>query len=148
MISNRHDHRALVANTVERDYPQLRRLKDLIDRHCAHDQVAVVQKALRDLFEIIALLAKKPLDDSSAHLIQTWPMDVGASMIDMLAAKDPVALVVLAHYAVILHHLHNLWWIRDWGTRILHEILDSVDAEWHELMRWPIDATGCVWPER
>ncbi|KAI2793359.1 hypothetical protein POX_b03413 [Penicillium oxalicum] len=77
-----------------------------------------------------------------------WPCQTPLRFDDLVQQREPFALIVLAHYAVILHHLHNLWWIRDWGTRILHEILDSVDAEWHELMRWPIDATGCVWPER
>jgi hypothetical protein len=43
--------------------------------------------------------------------------------------------------------MHQAWWMGNWGTRILKEIADYLDPEWRELIRWPIDATGCSVPE-
>ncbi|KAF7719041.1 Uncharacterized protein PECH_000223 [Penicillium ucsense] len=76
-----------------------------------------------------------------------WSSRTPARFHDLVQQRQPFALVIVAHYAVVLHHLHGLWWIGDWGTRILNEIVETVDPEWWEVMRWPIDATGCVLPE-
>ncbi|KAJ5167659.1 uncharacterized protein N7482_003253 [Penicillium canariense] len=76
-----------------------------------------------------------------------WTFRIPARFQDLLRDREPFALVVLAHYAVILHHLRESWWMGHWGTRILKEIVDYLDPEWRELICWPIDATGCLLPE-
>ncbi|KAJ5754130.1 uncharacterized protein N7511_008283 [Penicillium nucicola] len=76
-----------------------------------------------------------------------WSFRVPGPFLDLMASHQPFALVVLAHYAVILHHLRDMWWMGDWGTRILKEIGDLLEPEWRELISWPIDATGCFIPE-
>ncbi|CAG8907506.1 unnamed protein product [Penicillium salamii] len=68
---------------------------------------------------------------------------IPAGFLDLLDARQPFALVVLAHYAVVLHHLRDSWWMGDWGMRILSRIGDSVPPEWKALIGWPVDATGC-----
>ncbi|KAJ5584738.1 uncharacterized protein N7459_004538 [Penicillium hispanicum] len=73
-----------------------------------------------------------------------WAFRIPVRFQDLVRDRQPFALVVLAHYAVILHHLRNSWWMGDWGTRILQEIGDYLEPQWRELIGWPIDATGCV----
>ncbi|KAJ6040949.1 hypothetical protein N7499_001130 [Penicillium canescens] len=75
-----------------------------------------------------------------------WSFRVPEPFLDLMTSHQPFALVVLAHYAVILHHLRDMWWMGDWGTRILREIGDLLEPEWRELINWPIDATGCFIP--
>jgi hypothetical protein len=75
-----------------------------------------------------------------------WSFRIPAEYLELLEARRPFALVVLAHYTVILHHLRGSWWMGDWGNRILQEIGDLLDPEWQELIGWPIDATGCFLP--
>jgi hypothetical protein len=76
-----------------------------------------------------------------------WIFRVPAGFLELLEARQPFALVVLAHYAVNLHHLRDCWWMGDWGTRILSEIGDSLEPEWRALIGWPVDATGCFIPQ-
>ncbi|KAJ5440172.1 uncharacterized protein N7458_011170 [Penicillium daleae] len=76
-----------------------------------------------------------------------WAYRIPVRFQDLIRERQPFALVVLAHYAVVLHHLHESWWMGSWGTRILNEIVDYLDPEWRELISWPIDATGCLVPE-
>lgn len=76
-----------------------------------------------------------------------WAFRIPVRFQDLVRERQPFALVVLAHYAVVLHHLHDSWWMGNWGTRILKEIVDYLDPEWRELISWPIDATGCMLPE-
>ncbi|KAJ5372996.1 Protein of unknown function DUF3468 [Penicillium concentricum] len=75
-----------------------------------------------------------------------WSFRIPAEFLELLEARRPFALVVLAHYTVILHHLRGSWWMGDWGNMILQEIGDLLDPEWRELIGWPIDATGCFLP--
>jgi hypothetical protein len=76
-----------------------------------------------------------------------WAFRIPVRFQDLVREREPFALVVLAHYAVVLHHMHQSWWMGNWGTRILKEIADYLDREWRELICWPIDATGCLVPE-
>ncbi|KAF3387750.1 hypothetical protein F1880_001314 [Penicillium rolfsii] len=76
-----------------------------------------------------------------------WAFRIPVRFQDLVRAKEPFALVILAHYAVVLHHMHQSWWMGNWGTLILKEIADCLDHEWRELICWPIDATGCLVPE-
>ncbi|KAI9685638.1 MAG: hypothetical protein M1820_010766 [Bogoriella megaspora] len=103
------DDRVLVRNTVESEYVQLGQLKELVSRCCNPNEASILHKALQDLFETIALLDKKPLNDSSARLIQTWPMHLDASILAMMEARNPLALVVVAHYAVMVNQRRNIW---------------------------------------
>ncbi|KAJ5529474.1 hypothetical protein N7527_002867 [Penicillium freii] len=75
-----------------------------------------------------------------------WSFRIPAEFLELLEARRPFALVVLAHYLVILHHLRGSWWMGDWGNRILQEIGDILEPEWQDLINWPIDATGCFLP--
>lgn len=72
-----------------------------------------------------------------------WGFRIPMEFLELLEARRPFALVVLAHYAVVLHHLKSSWWMGDWGNRILRKIGDILEPEWQDLINWPIDATGC-----
>ncbi|KAJ5676030.1 hypothetical protein N7462_008927 [Penicillium macrosclerotiorum] len=73
-----------------------------------------------------------------------WTYRIPVRFQDLVRERQPFALVVLAHYAVVLHHLRESWWMGNWGARILREIVDSLEPEWQELISWPLDATGCL----
>lgn len=75
-----------------------------------------------------------------------WSFRIPVEFLELLEARRPFALVVLAHYAVVLHNLRDSWWMGDWGIKILKEIGDILEPEWQELINWPIDATGCFLP--
>ncbi|KAJ5721405.1 uncharacterized protein N7483_009339 [Penicillium malachiteum] len=64
----------------------------------------------------------------------------------LVAARKPFALVILAHYAVVLHHLRDSWWMGDWGIRIFNKIVETLNCEWHESLSWPADAMGVFLP--
>jgi hypothetical protein len=71
-----------------------------------------------------------------------WPFRVPVRYQDLVRERKPFALVLLAHYAVILHHLRDSWWMGDWGIRILRRVDTCLDPQFRHLISWPIDATG------
>lgn len=75
-----------------------------------------------------------------------WAFRVPVRYQDLVRERKPFALVVLAHYAVILHHLRDSWWMADWGIRILRAIDNCLEPGSRHLISWPIDATGGCFP--
>ncbi|KAJ5648736.1 hypothetical protein N7490_005108 [Penicillium lividum] len=76
-----------------------------------------------------------------------WTFQVPVRFPELVGERRPFALVILAHFAVILHHLRETWWMGDWGIRILKEAVDELDPEWRGLLSWPVDAMGWFLPE-
>lgn len=72
----------------------------------------------------------------------SWAFRTPIRYQDLLRERESFALVLLAHYAVILHHMRDTWWVGDWGLRILQEIDHHLEPQYRYLMSWPIDATG------
>jgi len=71
-----------------------------------------------------------------------WAFRIPVRYQDLVCERKPFALVILAHYAVILHHLRDSWWMGDWGVRILREVDACLEPQFRHLISWPIDATG------
>ncbi|KAJ6028814.1 hypothetical protein N7540_004390 [Penicillium herquei] len=75
-----------------------------------------------------------------------WCFRIPDLFSELVAARKPFALIILAHYAVVLHHLRDCWWMGDWGIRIFNKIVENLDREWHEFLSWPADAMGVFLP--
>jgi hypothetical protein len=76
-----------------------------------------------------------------------WAFRIPVLFLELLREKEDLALVILAHYAVVLHHTHPSGWMRKWGIRILEEIANYLHPKLRELVIWPIDAACCLVPE-
>lgn len=71
-----------------------------------------------------------------------WISRSPAQFITLLEERQPFALVILAHYAVILHNLRKEWWMAEWGDQILREVCRCLGPQWLQSITWVIDATG------
>ncbi|KAI0503391.1 hypothetical protein F5B22DRAFT_640177 [Xylaria bambusicola] len=65
-----------------------------------------------------------------------WSVCVDAKFIDLVVKRLPQALVILAHYAALLHHSRSLWQIRDAGHRFLHTICSVLGTCYEERLLW------------
>ena len=75
-----------------------------------------------------------------------WIWFIPSRFIELMRIREPFALVILAHFAVIMHSLRGHWWMGEWGSRVLEVIGQTLDAEWRQSISWVIDATGCYIP--
>lgn len=75
-----------------------------------------------------------------------WISRVPSQFMALLHERQPLALVILAHFAVIIHPLRRQWWMREWSTSIVREIGQVLGGEWRPSIRWVMDATGCYIP--
>jgi len=72
----------------------------------------------------------------------SWPILVEPSYIVLLDEEEPMALAILAHYAVLLDVIRERWWSTGWGEQLLFDISQSLDGEWQSLIAWPLMAVS------
>jgi hypothetical protein len=84
-----------------------------------------------------ALTTEDELHISRHHMISTWTMLVPPVYTSLLARKQPVALILLAYYAVLVHQAKELWQARGAGSYVFNLIADNLGSEWDPWMRYP-----------
>ncbi|KAI9369307.1 hypothetical protein BJX61DRAFT_536528 [Aspergillus egyptiacus] len=75
-----------------------------------------------------------------------WIFQVPSKFMELFRQREPFALVILAHYAVIIHFLRRHWWMGDWAARLIRNIGEHLDATWRNSISWVLDATGYYLP--
>ncbi|KAL4935886.1 hypothetical protein BDV06DRAFT_228413 [Aspergillus oleicola] len=63
---------------------------------------------------------------------------------EAIEKREPLALVILASYAVILYQLRTYWWMGDWGTRLARQIYSLVDDHWQLHSLRIMDLINCL----
>lgn len=77
----------------------------------------------------------------------SWPHAVAMFLVlaphdlaDALRARRPVALVVLAHFAVLMHRARGHWVCADNGGYIVRAVARLLGPRYADAMRWPLEA--------
>ncbi|KAL1953934.1 hypothetical protein VTO42DRAFT_2012 [Malbranchea cinnamomea] len=71
-----------------------------------------------------------------------WSIKVPRKYVALLKNFQPMALVILAHFCVVLHLLRGHWWLQGWGSIMLNSIWKNLDPGWREGIHWPMAVTG------
>jgi hypothetical protein len=70
---------------------------------------------------------------------------VGAppEFISCIKQGEPLALVILAHWAACFRCMDHHWWAVGWGEQLVLDISDLVDMNtWAKVMEWPLKQCG------
>ncbi|KAJ0420964.1 hypothetical protein BJY00DRAFT_119215 [Aspergillus carlsbadensis] len=66
-----------------------------------------------------------------------WTFRLPAVMIDRLEAREPVALVILAHWAILLRYMRGVWFMEGWDAHIVSGIRACLPQEFRRWVEWP-----------
>ncbi|KAI9901034.1 hypothetical protein N3K66_002851 [Trichothecium roseum] len=66
-----------------------------------------------------------------------WVYRVADEYVELLRAKEPVALLILAHFCALLRTQESCWFVRGWAAHVLREVIES-SAECEKWLQWPI----------
>lgn len=97
-------------------------------------------RAIADLERCFKLLWSK---DPDHGMVLSWPIFVGREYIALLAARQQMALVILAHYAVGLDKIRDTWWAKEWGNKLIQEVYLEVKGDWKSVIKWLVDKSLC-----
>lgn len=138
VVSKFYPARREPAHNLELRFPQLGLLQDLVERHCeSQEQKQACLQAIETLFASIAFMMDNVGHSQQMKYIWGWGNEVDAIFLDMCSARHAVALVILAHYGVLMSLNAGLWHLRSWPSALLKHIETLVDEEWHEALSWP-----------
>lgn len=68
----------------------------------------------------------------------SWVVQIPELYILMVSKREPVALVVLAHFCLLLNRMENTWWISGLSRRLLQDIHQALGNEWESQISWPL----------
>jgi hypothetical protein len=67
-----------------------------------------------------------------------WPGWLPKPFLPLLYKRRPEALVILAHYCVLLKHVDSCWYMKGVGNSMLKEINSVLSEEWRARIRWAL----------
>lgn len=74
--------------------------------------------------------------------IWSWPISLEKAFVERLRRGEPVALVVLVHYAAMVRcYEKDAWYLKGWSeavSGVVEEALAATGEEWRQWIQWPI----------
>ena len=82
---------------------------------------------------------------SDRSLVFIWCATVPAQFVTLLRERDPMALVVLAHWAILLHSVSAQWWAGERGKLLVEAIYQELGDEWKPAVQWSMNVVQSPW---
>jgi hypothetical protein len=79
----------------------------------------------------------KPAVDVKFNVIMVWLYCLSDEYVDYLKEKEPISLIILTHFAVLLQALEAAWFMKGWAAHILRGVCDILGPAWEEWLQWP-----------
>lgn len=71
-----------------------------------------------------------------------WLYRVSDDFVLCLQQRQPMALVIYAHFVVLLKTMDWTWIIGCWPSHLMAQIYGSLDESWRVRVRWPMEQVG------
>ncbi|KAL1893967.1 hypothetical protein Sste5346_006108 [Sporothrix stenoceras] len=71
-----------------------------------------------------------------------WLYCIEDDFLHLIVQRRPLALVVFAHFVVLLRVLSSCWWMQGWTTHLMQEIWELLDEDHRLWICWPIEELG------
>ncbi|CAL5869260.1 uncharacterized protein PFLUO_LOCUS3488 [Penicillium psychrofluorescens] len=65
-----------------------------------------------------------------------WAIILPQRFLELLREREPLALVMLAHYGVLLQYLKHRWCFDEWCVRVAQAVWAVLDDQWRPLVHW------------
>lgn len=74
--------------------------------------------------------------------INIWVKVVPQAYLEAIRNLHPGALVILAHWCMMLNQAKMYWYLRDSAAKVLSCIWDVLGDEWREKISWPLQVVS------
>lgn len=123
-----------------RGVPEVSRVKDLIHQEIRDDPVLqeTYTQAIDELHTVFINVHHyiRQQEISAVNHTLSWIATVRPAFLDLLYNRDQLALVILAHFAVLFRLQENSWWMRGWARWTLDAVQIQLDPRYHEWTEW------------
>jgi len=101
-------------------------------------EVEALNKALALLREVNNWTPDFGTEICAVAATLSWVVQVPEAFIVMVSQRRPEALVLLAHYCIVLSKVDHFWWINGMSRQLLQTIHSSLGKEWESSIGWPL----------
>ena len=112
------------------------------DRHTVEPRWELYAKTIQNLESFYGAFS---IVTSDRSLVFIWCATVPGEFAARLRERDPMALVILAHWAVLLHSVSAQWWAGERGKLLVEAIYQELDDEWKAAVQWSMDVVQSPW---
>ena len=88
-------------------------------------------RGLRKAFQTCQVISEEP------GLVFSWPVLILDTYIAAIRMREPMALTILGHYAVLLHSVNSQWWLEGRGSFLIETICPQLPRDWLPFVAWP-----------
>lgn len=92
---------------------------------------------LQEPWGLVALSASHNEIDTIL-VLYGWPIKVPEAFFAMVKEQRPEALIVSAHYSLLLNKVDRLWYMQTMSRRLLQTIFGKLGKEWESWIAWPL----------
>jgi hypothetical protein len=142
MASKYSSRQPTYAGDLEVRFPQLGLLLGYIIQFTEDkdEHRAVFLYAARLVFEYMAVFLDsiQGEGETQTQVIFAWATGVDNLFWDLCEARHPVALVILAHFALLMSLSRGVWFTQRWPQLLVKDIREKLDG-CGDIMRWPVD---------
>jgi hypothetical protein len=83
------------------------------------------------------------LSRHDAGIAIAWSAMCTPEFLLSLRERSPIALIVFAHFAILLHGIDWTWWARGRGRHLACAVKETLPVEWQHLARFPLNMIDC-----
>ncbi|KAF2684555.1 hypothetical protein K458DRAFT_442885 [Lentithecium fluviatile CBS 122367] len=110
------------------------RLKELVAQlDTSHAEVCI--RTIEDLHQVFVRTELSDHPDNAHTICMIWPAQLSETYLDLIAAEHPVAVIILAHFAVLMVRSRHAWYLKGWPKRIVNAAVRILDST-PELQKW------------
>ncbi|KAI5273458.1 hypothetical protein E4T47_03374 [Aureobasidium subglaciale] len=138
LLSRRDNKEDSVRATLASEFPTYSMVRSLAFGQEDTERRKCCLETIEDIFTSIGAVLQHPEDyPTSAHLIDQWVVRLPNEFKDMLVERRPVALIILAYWAVLTTINPRPWHLRGLAEVLITRIENILGGEWAEFLRWP-----------
>lgn len=122
----------------------LTRLSDALNRMAISTRdMAIYEEAMREIYLMCQAISNKDSPVVLQRRVATMPVRLSGKFLDMLKAKDPAALAILARNLCLLNAIESVWWLHGSGPsqkvaeNSILGIAKMIPDQWSWAMEWP-----------
>lgn len=133
------DKGAEAPERIERLIGHLKKLNmEIATRNPLHETESwcVAIDSLKQMWEFLAF------GPSRSYVAIRWPISLPQICLAEMATKEPFAMVVLAHFCLLLEKLEDCWCMEGWGIAVVKEIWKRLSTEEKGWAREVIEMIG------
>ena len=93
-------------------------------------------EALNVIRKLLAMAATPDQTIALKTLVLSWPSQISDVYLKLVSERNPEALVVLAHYCIMLKMIDSFWFMRGSAARLMEQCRRDLSAEWQPHIEW------------